>query len=340
LAHLLARFLRAILAAVAIAVASQAAVSAADDKGLVTQTIAEELTELPGLSRLAIHVPDRRATTLEALVIRPDGPGPFPLALMTNGVPRRWANIPPGRPEIYFSPVNADAARKPSTGVHLLYAANKAVCSAMETYLQRIDHYYPRRTQRERGLLLDPFRKLFRPLLPPELGVPTPIEELSFEDNSGGPPAFALYAVPLKAGGTPQLISVNDLPLGPGVRSILYLFKPGVKQAAVFEVRTPPPDDVANAIGADDRKYRSIPAALYFLDKLYSDTDQKKPVDWRILHHHLAVGGSDDVTRLFVWHDTYFILYGPPLFSASVVFKITPEGEFLDTCYYSRYPLD
>lgn len=114
--HRWARFLTATFAAtVAVALASQAAVLAADDKGSPTPPLADEVTQLPGLSRLAlrlaIHAPDGRATTLEALVIRPDGPGPFPLVLITHGMPRSAADIPLQRPEIYSSPAIVFAQR-------------------------------------------------------------------------------------------------------------------------------------------------------------------------------------------------------------------------------------
>lgn len=109
------RFLRATLGAAAIVVASQAAVLAADDRVSVTRTQADEVTQLPGLSRqalrLAIHAPDGRAITLEALVIRPDGPGPFPLVLMTHGMPRSSAEFPLQRPELYSSPAIVFAQR-------------------------------------------------------------------------------------------------------------------------------------------------------------------------------------------------------------------------------------
>lgn len=101
------RVLRATLGAAAVAVVSQATALAADDRASVTQAPADDVTKLPGLSRLAlrlaIHAPDGRATTFEALVIRPDGPGPFPLALITHGMPR-GNNIPLERPELYTSP--------------------------------------------------------------------------------------------------------------------------------------------------------------------------------------------------------------------------------------------
>ena len=39
---------------------------------------------------LAVTEPDGLSANLEALVIRPDGPGPFPLAVLTHGMPRAF----------------------------------------------------------------------------------------------------------------------------------------------------------------------------------------------------------------------------------------------------------
>jgi dienelactone hydrolase len=77
--------------------------------------LADQVTILPGLSRstlqLAISVPDGHTRSLEALVLRPTGPGPFPLVLITHGMPRNSADIPSQRPEIYFSPALVFAQR-------------------------------------------------------------------------------------------------------------------------------------------------------------------------------------------------------------------------------------
>ena len=76
---------------------------------------AGEVTELPGLSRQALRLtvrgPDGSAKTLEALVIHPDGSGPFPLALITHGMPRPGADFRAQRPEIYTGPAIGFAQR-------------------------------------------------------------------------------------------------------------------------------------------------------------------------------------------------------------------------------------
>ena len=76
---------------------------------------ADEVTELPGLSRLPLQLtaigPDGHGKTLEALVVRPSGPGPYPLVLITHGLPRGSADIPLQRPEIYSGPAIVFAQR-------------------------------------------------------------------------------------------------------------------------------------------------------------------------------------------------------------------------------------
>jgi dienelactone hydrolase len=71
-------------------------------------SFAGDVTELPGLSRqtlqLTITSTAGDTKTLEALVVRPDTPGPFPLALITHGLPRSPTEIPAMRPELYISP--------------------------------------------------------------------------------------------------------------------------------------------------------------------------------------------------------------------------------------------
>ncbi len=66
---------------------------------------ADEVTALPGLSRqallLTVPMPEGGTKTLEALVVRPTGPGPFPLALIAHGHPRDAADIPRDRPQLY-----------------------------------------------------------------------------------------------------------------------------------------------------------------------------------------------------------------------------------------------
>src|SRR5690242_16300660 len=71
-------------------------------------SFAGDVTELPGLSRqtlqLTVTSTAEGTKTLEALVVRPDTPGPFPLALITHGLPRSSTEIPAMRPELYISP--------------------------------------------------------------------------------------------------------------------------------------------------------------------------------------------------------------------------------------------
>ena len=77
--------------------------------------LADRVTALPGLSRqtlqLVVRTPDGHTRSLEALVLRPAGPGPFPLVLITHGLPRNAADIPLQRPESYFSPAIVFAQR-------------------------------------------------------------------------------------------------------------------------------------------------------------------------------------------------------------------------------------
>lgn len=77
--------------------------------------LADQVTALPGLSRLtlqlAVRASDGHTRSLEALVLRPAGAGPFPLVLITHGMPRNAADIPLERPEIYFSPAIVFAQR-------------------------------------------------------------------------------------------------------------------------------------------------------------------------------------------------------------------------------------
>jgi dipeptidyl aminopeptidase/acylaminoacyl peptidase len=78
-------------------------------------THADEVTELPGLARLPLRLTvrglDGHAKTLEALVVRPNGLGPYPLVLITHGMPRASADIPLERPEIYSGPAIVFAQR-------------------------------------------------------------------------------------------------------------------------------------------------------------------------------------------------------------------------------------
>jgi dienelactone hydrolase len=72
---------------------------------------ADDTTALPGLIRQALSLPDGTAGALEALVIRPDGPGPFPLVLITHGMPRDAAAIAASRPQLYSGPAIGFAQR-------------------------------------------------------------------------------------------------------------------------------------------------------------------------------------------------------------------------------------
>jgi dienelactone hydrolase len=78
-------------------------------------TRADEVTELPGLSRLPLRLTvsnsGGRTKTLEALVIRPNGPGPYPLVLMTHGMPRPPTDVSSMRPEILSGPAIVFAQR-------------------------------------------------------------------------------------------------------------------------------------------------------------------------------------------------------------------------------------
>jgi len=77
--------------------------------------LADDVTEFPGLSRqtmqLTTSAPDGSTKTLEALVIRPDGPGPFPLVLISHGTNRLAETFPSQRPEIYINPALVFAQR-------------------------------------------------------------------------------------------------------------------------------------------------------------------------------------------------------------------------------------
>ena len=74
---------------------------------------ADDVTEIPGLMRQTLSLPatDQAAQSLEALVIRPEGRGPFPLALITHGLPRSSAEVPLMRPQTYTSPAIGFAQR-------------------------------------------------------------------------------------------------------------------------------------------------------------------------------------------------------------------------------------
>jgi hypothetical protein len=229
----------------------------------------------------------------------------------------------------------ADQSR--SKGIHLLYAENKAVCGSVLTYLQRIDRLYPRKTPRERLLLEDVFIDKYRPLLPKDLSVPVPVESSDFGNPPDEAPHHALYSVVLDpVSGVQRLIAIHDPASGSGeITSNLYLFKPGTDRAGLVENDRPASASVANSIPHRNNTGIYGSADLgYFFEKIYSDADRRRPLDWRI-YHHLFVS-SASVLRLFVWNSQYFILAGTPLFNTGIVFKITATGDFDDTCYFNR----
>jgi dienelactone hydrolase len=76
---------------------------------------AGEMTQLPGLIRAPLSVviapPGNSPVTLEGMVTRPAGPGPFPLALINHGTPRKVEDIPLTSPSS-FSGVAIEFARR------------------------------------------------------------------------------------------------------------------------------------------------------------------------------------------------------------------------------------
>jgi len=77
--------------------------------------LADDVTEFPGLSRQTLQLttgaPDSGTKTLEAIVVRPNGPGPFPLVLISHGTNRLAETFPSQRPEIYTNPALVFAQR-------------------------------------------------------------------------------------------------------------------------------------------------------------------------------------------------------------------------------------
>lgn len=77
--------------------------------------LADEVTEFPGLSRqampLVVSAADGSTRTLEALAIRPEGTGPFPLVLISHGTNRLSETFTQQRPEIYINPALVFAQR-------------------------------------------------------------------------------------------------------------------------------------------------------------------------------------------------------------------------------------
>lgn len=110
--------------------------------------LAGQVTDLPGLSRLtlqlAVAAPDGHTRSFDALVLRPAGPGPFPLVMITHGRPRNAGDIPLQRPEIYLSPAIVFAQRGYAAAIVMRsgygrsdgpFAESLGPCSA-RTYLE------------------------------------------------------------------------------------------------------------------------------------------------------------------------------------------------------------
>jgi dienelactone hydrolase len=73
-----------------------------------------EITQIPGLVREPLPLPvtlDGKEIILEGLLTRPDGPGRFPVAIISHGAPRLSSDIPLSSPE-RFSAVAIDFARR------------------------------------------------------------------------------------------------------------------------------------------------------------------------------------------------------------------------------------
>jgi dienelactone hydrolase len=77
---------------------------------LMATARAEEVTPLPGLVRESLTLQGLHGK-LEALLIRPDAPGRFPLALITHGMPREQAQMPAMAPQGLLNPAIAFAQR-------------------------------------------------------------------------------------------------------------------------------------------------------------------------------------------------------------------------------------
>lgn len=76
---------------------------------------ATDVTVFPAIVRQALELsivgPEGSALTLEALAVRPVGPGPFPLVLVLHGTNRLIETFPNQRPETYISPALVFAQR-------------------------------------------------------------------------------------------------------------------------------------------------------------------------------------------------------------------------------------
>ena len=97
---------------------------------------AADTAEIPGLVRqplsLAIQRSDGTSALLDGFVVRPEGRGPFPLVLITNGLPRNAADIPKFRPQAYTSPATIFARHGYATVVVLRSAYGRSTGSFRE----------------------------------------------------------------------------------------------------------------------------------------------------------------------------------------------------------------
>ena len=88
---------------------------------LSVRVMAAEVTEFPGLTRQTLQLDasdaDGTARTFEAMVIKPDGAGPFPLVLITHGTDRLVTALRQQRPQTYTAVALAFAQRGFATAV-------------------------------------------------------------------------------------------------------------------------------------------------------------------------------------------------------------------------------
>lgn len=116
---------------------------------LPVNALADDVTEFPGLSRQGLQLttgaPDGSTKTLEAMVVRPDGAGPFPLVLISHGTNRLAETFPAQRPEIYTNPALVFAQRGYAVVVVMRrgfgwstgpYAESIGPCDEVRSYLE------------------------------------------------------------------------------------------------------------------------------------------------------------------------------------------------------------
>ena len=217
--------------------------------------------------------------------------------------------------------------------IELVYSTDRSLCSELQKYLAAAGSKYPQTTILNRLILEDPFSRRLRTIMPKALSLPTQIKGSLLEDLPDATPHHALYSVALDPEIGEQLIAIHDYNLGMHGTFIseIYIFKPGSSSDVAFENDLPPPEMVTNSINAS-KEYVGI-SSVYFFEKIYSETDRTKTVEWRI-QNNLSV--SQIAARLFVFENRYYILaVGPVFFGPKVVFKIMPSGKFEDVCYYS-----